>query len=96
MGFEYRILADLSKSQVEDVVMILKTNHFFHNSKVINNCCQLTFGNYENSIPKFTIQVSTQTLDITRYDTPKVWQNLDELQKYFKEHSISHEIKEDF
>ncbi len=96
MGFEYRIVADLSKSQVEAIVIILRTSHFFHNSKVINDCYELSFGNYENTIPKFTIQVSTKWMDITRYDSPNVWQNLDELEKYFKEQSISYEIEEDF
>lgn len=94
MGFEYKIIAKLTKKQVSDIQYLLEENKEFDKKYVFDNKTYWDFRQLDNKgkMPNSSICFESDGIYICRYDGSDLWRNLKELKEYINRENIRYTL----
>ncbi len=91
MGFEYKILVDLTPQQsLELQYLILEHPHFRRKPYQENDFFEFRHPDHDNPdwMPNLKLLFEHDGIYICRYDHPELWRNLQLIQTYLQQHAL--------
>ncbi|MEW7280405.1 hypothetical protein ABW636_17575 [Aquimarina sp. 2201CG1-2-11] len=94
MGFEYRIIAAFTKKQVVDIQGVLENNVGFDKKYEFDNKMFYDFRTIDNkgTMPNICVFLESDGIYICRYDTPNIWENLQELKEHLDNKGLGYSV----
>ncbi len=92
MGFEYKIIAKLTKKQISEIQGLLKIKKEFDRKYEFDTKTFYDFrqANNNGKMPNMSISFENDGIYICRYDVDYLWEHLEELKEYLDYEKITY------
>jgi hypothetical protein len=94
MGFEYKIIVQLTKDQIQDISFLLEKNEYFEKKYYFgeNEFWDFRHSANQGKLPNLSIILEQDGIYICQNSASYLWTNLDELKNYIETKIIEYKI----